>query len=333
MFDLKAIKYTQYGGQEVLQYVELDRPVPGRNDLLVKVHFGTVNRTDCATVRAKPWFMRLVTGLFKPKKEIPGTEFAGEVIEAGKEVTKFKVGDRVFGFNDTGLESWAEYLVISEEDHLGVIPEKIKIEEVANTLEGTHYGYNFINKVTMREGDRILVNGASGAIGSATLQILANMGAHVTAVCSTNNIELMKSLGAGQVIDYTLQDFTALDEEYNHIFDTVGKSSFSKCRKLIKEGGVYISSEMGKNSENVFYSLFTPLLSRLPGRFYRKKVVFPVPRNVTDTIQLVTKLVSEGKFKAVVDRTYNLQTVPDAFGYVERGEKTGSVLIGIVRVT
>ena len=308
---------------------EIERPHPKPSELLVKVHYSTVNRTDCATIRAKPWFMRLVTGLFNPKKKIPGTEFAGEVVAIGDEVHKFKAGDRVFGFNDIGLLSQAEYLIISQDDNLAIVPKDLSFEDVAGTIEGAHYGYNFINKVKIKEGDRILVNGASGAIGSATLQLLKHLGAHVTAVCSTKNLDLIKSLGADQVIDYTQEDFTKLKEEFDHIFDTVGKSSFSKCRHLLKKDGVYISSELGKNAENVFYSLFTPLLSKIPGRFYGKKVRFPYPKNVLETIELISQLMVSGKFRAITDRTYSLEQVPEAFSYVEKGQKTGSVIIRI----
>ena len=204
---MKAIVYTKYGPPDVLQLKEVEKPVPKDYEILLKVHATTVNRTDCATIRAKPFFMRIVTGLFKPKKPIPGTEFAGEIEAVGKSVSSLKVGDKVFGFDDQGTESHAQYLTI-EEDKVITIPENISYEQAAASSEGAHYAYNFINKVDLRKGQNVLVNGATGAIGSAAVQLLKYFEVNVTAVCATKNIELVKSLGANKIIDYTKDDFT-----------------------------------------------------------------------------------------------------------------------------
>lgn len=221
---MKAIIYTKYGSPDVLQLKEVEKPIPQDNEVLIKVHATTVNRTDCATVRAKPFFMRIVTGLFKPKKQIPGTEFAGEIEAVGKSISSLKVGDRVFGFDDEGLESYAQYMTIKE-DKVITIPKNISYKQAAPSFEGAHYAYNFINKVELKKGQNVLVNGATGAIGSAAVQLLKYFDINVTAVCATKNIELVKSLGANKVIDYTKDDFTKDEQKYDFVFDTVGKSS------------------------------------------------------------------------------------------------------------
>ncbi len=226
---MKAVVYTKYGPPDVLQLKEVEKPVPKDNEVLIKVHATTVNRTDCATIRAKPFFMRFATGLFKPKKQIPGTEFAGKIEAVGKSVSSYKVGDKVFGFDDQGSGSHAQYMTILEDKTLSIIPNNITYEEAAASTEGAHYAYNFINKVNLKKGQKILVNGATGAIGSAAVQLLKYFDINVTAVCDTKNIELVKSLGASKVIDFIKEDFTKDDEKYNFVFDTVGKSSFFKC--------------------------------------------------------------------------------------------------------
>lgn len=317
---MKAIVYTQYGTPNVLKLKELAKPTPRDNEVLIKVFATTVNRTDCATVRAKPFFMRLVTGIFKPKKAIPGTDFAGQIEAIGKGVTSFNVGDKVFGFDDNGLFSHAQYLAISAGKAILTIPENIDYVQAAASSEGAHYAYNFINKVEIKRGQRILVNGASGAIGSAAAQLLHALGVEVVAVCGTDNIELVKSFGAVRVIDYQQQDFTKEDEQYDHVFDTVGKSSFFKCRPLLKTGGAYISSELGAWSQNLFLAFIKPIIGS-------RKVLFPYPSDIKRSLRLVKKLTEEGKFKAVVDRTYPLEEFRAAYEYVETGQKIGNVVI------
>ncbi len=199
---MKASVNTKYGPPDVLQLLEVEKPDPKENEVLIQVYATTVNRTDCATLRAKPFFARLVTGLFKPKKSILGTEFAGKIESVGKDVTSFKVGDTVFGFDDSGLSSHAEYMTLLENNALATIPEEISYEQAAASFEGAHYALNFINKVDLKSGQRVLVNGTSGAIGSAMVQLLNYFEVDITAVCGTQNIALVKSLGAKNVIDY-----------------------------------------------------------------------------------------------------------------------------------
>ncbi len=321
---MKAVIYTQYGSPDVLQLKEIEKPVPKENEILVKIMATTVNRTDCANLSAKPFIMRFSLGLFKPKKQVLGTEFAGVIEELGKDVTAFQIGDRVFGFDDSGV--YAEYMSISSDKALTIIPEIFTFKQAAATIEGMHYAYNFINKVDLKKGNKVLVNGASGGIGTAAVQLLKYYEADITAVCNTKNIELVKSLGASRVIDYTKDDFTKDEDRYIFVFDTVGKSTFSKCKNILKPGGVYISSELGYMVQNLFYALITALFGSIPGQS-KKKVKFPYPPNIMRSILLVKKLIEEGKFKSVIDRTYPLEQIAKAFRYVEKGEKTGNVVI------
>jgi NADPH:quinone reductase-like Zn-dependent oxidoreductase len=322
---VKAAIYEKYGPPDVLQLKEVEKPTPRDNEILVKVHATTVNRTDNATIKAIPFFARLVTGLFKPKKQTPGTEFAGEIEAVGKNVSSLRVGDKVFGFDDQGSGSHAQYLTISE-DRAITIPKNITYEQAAASNEGAHYAYNFINKVNLKKGQNVLVNGATGAIGSAAVQLLKYFDVNVTAVCDTKNIELVKSLGANKVIDYTKEDFTKTDQKYNFVFDTVGKSSFFKCKQLLQPGGVYISSDLGYMAQNVFLPLITPIIKPLIGN---KKTVFPIPTDIRGSLLLIKKLIESGKFKAVIDRKYPLEQIVEAYRYVEKGQKTGNVVITV----
>ena len=325
---MKAMVYSQYGSPEVLHLKEIEKPIPGEDEILVKVKSTSVNRSDCAMLLAKPLIMRFGTGLFKHSNPILGTEFAGEIESIGKAVTTFRKGDRVFGFDDRGLSSYAEYLVSKEDLGLATIPNGITFEEAGACMEGAHYAYNFINKVDLQSGDKVLVNGASGGIGSAAVQLLKYYGAEITAVCATQSMELVKSLGASRVIDYTQEDFIRDQIKYDYVFDTVGKSSFGACKSLLNDGGVYISSELGKNSQNIFLSLASAIFGSLPGQS-GKQVKFPYPPNIKRSVLLIRKLIGEGKFKPVIDRTYSMKEIPDAFNYVLTGQKIGNVAISV----
>jgi len=321
-----AIVCTKYGPPDILKIKEVDKPIPRENEVLIKVHATTVNRTDTTMLRAKPFFIRLITGLFKPKKQIPGTEFAGEIETLGKNVTNFKVGDKVFGFSDMGSGSHAEYMTIKEDKALTTIPDIITYEQAAASIEGAHYAYNFINKVKIQAGQQVLVNGGTGGIGSAAVQLLKYFGVNITAVCNEENFELVKSLGAERLIDYTREDFTKDDQEYDFVFDMVGKSSFGKCKRLLKPGGVYISSDLGFMAQNIFLPFITPIIKPIIGN---KKTAFPRPTDTKGSVLLIKKLIEEGKFKAVIDRKYPLQQIVEAYKYVEKGQKIGNVVITV----
>jgi len=319
---MKAVICTKYGLPDVLKLREVEKPTPKDNEVLIKIHATTVNRTDCATLRAEPFFARLFTGIFKPKNPILGTEFAGKIEAVGKNVSSFKVGDKVFGFDDKGSGSHAQYMTIGEDKALTIIAKDITYEQAAASTEGAHYAYNFINKVNLKKGQKVLVNGATGGIGSAAVQFLKYFGANITAVCNTKDFELVKSLGADKVIDYTEEDFTKDNQQYNYIFDTVGKSSFGKCKPLLQPGGVYISSELGFMAQNIFFALITPIIGN-------KKVIFPLPTDCKGSILFIKKLIEKGKFKTVIDRKYPLEQIVEAYRYVEKGQKTGNVVITV----
>lgn len=322
---MRGVLWTRYGPPDLLQLKDLSKPVPGDSEVLVRIHATTVNRTDCATIRAKPFFMRIVTGLLKPGKHIPGSAYAGEIEAVGRDVASLVPGDRVFGFDDDVAGAHAQYLA-GREDRLLKMPDNVTPAVAAASIEGAHYAYNFINKVESIKGRKVLVNGATGAIGSAAVQLLKYFETDVTAVCSTEKIDLVKSLGADRVIDYRKSDFTRDNQQYDLVFDTVGKSSFFKCRRLLLSGGIYISSDLGFLAQNLYLPLITPLVKPLLGN---KKTVLPLPVDIKGSLQLVSKLMEQGKFEPVIDRTYPLEDIIEAYRYVEKGHKTGNVVVTV----
>jgi NADPH:quinone reductase-like Zn-dependent oxidoreductase len=317
---MQAAFRDQYCGPGGLTVRETPRPRRGANQVLVRVHATTVNRTDAAVLTGKPFIMRFFTGLFKPKSPVPGTDFAGEVVEKGE--TAFEIGDKVFGFNDQGLASQAEYMVISEKAAIAQMPAGIDFVTTAASLEAAHYAYNFLSKVKAEKGQRVMVNGATGGIGSALVQFLKHLGLEVTAVCGTQHVERIRSLGATRVIDYQTEDFTKLAEKFDYVFDAVGKSTFKKCKPLLKEKGIYISSELGPYCQNPFLALLTALF---PG----KKVKFPVPLDIPRSMRFISDLLVQGKFIPLIDRKYPLQQIAEAYAYVMTGQKIGNVVITI----
>jgi NADPH:quinone reductase-like Zn-dependent oxidoreductase len=317
---MKAAVRRYYGSPNQITIENIERPIPKDDEVLIKIYAATVNRTDCANLSAKPFIMRFVLGLFKPRKMILGTDFAGEVSSTGKNVTSFRSGDKVFGFNDTGSESQAEFIITSIE-HVFPIPDQIDYKRAAASLEGAHYAYSFIHKANIQSGQNILINGATGGIGSALLQFVRLYDVNITATCNTKNISLVRSLGADKIYDYTSEDFTNDNDTYDYIFDAVGKSTFGKCKSLLKEKGVYMSSELGPYSQNVFYPLWTSLSS--------KKVIFPIPYNKRKTIPYISNLLEDGKFRPVIDREYLFKDISKAYEYVMTEGKTGNVIIEI----
>ncbi|WP_299536199.1 NAD(P)-dependent alcohol dehydrogenase [Ulvibacterium sp.] len=317
---MKAAVRRSYGPPESIVIEDVEKPIPKDNEVLVRVKATTVNRTDCANLRAVPFVMRFVLGFRKPKKIILGTDFAGDVVAIGKDVKSFHIGDRVFGFDDIGVQSQAEYLVLPENGSLFPIPDSIGYKPAAAGLEGAHYAYTFVHKVSIQSGHSILINGATGAIGSALIQFVRQYNVHLTATCNTKNMELVKSLGADKIYDYTREDFTKDTEKYDFVFDAVGKSTFGKCRPMLKRGGVYISSELGPYAQNVGFALLTPILGK-------KKVIFPIPYPTPETIPYIMDRLTTKKFSPVIDREYPLQEISQAYTYVLTGEKTGNVII------
>jgi len=325
---MKAIVYTQYGPPDVLQLKEVDKPVPKPNEVLVKIHATTVNRTDCGFLRAKPFIVRFFSGLTKPKNTILGTEFAGEIEAIGNNVTTFSVGDRVFGFSGETFGAHAEYIAVSEESPISVMPQNSTYEDAAPGSESVHYAWNDIRKANVKSGQQVLIYGATGAIGTAAVQLVKYLGAHITAVCNTKNVELVKSIGADNVIDYMNEDFTKCGQTFNFIFDAVGKSSYGACKNLLKPGGIYCSTDLGPFAQNPLLALWTSLFGSLPGHA-RKKVIFPIPKNSKKDLNFFKELIESGKLKPVIDRRYPLEQVAEAFRYVELEEKTGNVIITV----
>jgi NADPH:quinone reductase-like Zn-dependent oxidoreductase len=319
---MKAVVYTKYGPPEVAKLTEVDKPVPGENEILVKVIASTVNRTDSGFRSAQYFISRFWSGLFKPKYPILGCEFAGVIEETGKGVSSFKKGDKVFGYNDKTCGGHGEYLTIAEDDAVTFLPTNLSFDEAAPITEGAHYALCDIRAAKVKSGQHVLVYGATGAIGSAAVQLLKYFGATVTAVCNTQNVELIRSLGADKVVDYMTEDFTKTDARFDFIFDAVGKTSFGKCKRLLKKKGTYISTELGKNSENIFLALITPV-------FGGRKVLFPVPTIDKEDVIFLKELVEKGSYKPVIDRHYTLEQITEAYKYVESGQKTGNVVIKI----
>ena len=317
---MRAAIHTQYGPPEVVKIRNVETPTLKANEVLIKVHASTVNRTDCGFRSAEYFVSRFFSGLFKPKFKTLGCEFAGEIVAIGNAVALYKIGDKVFGFNDFHFGGHAEYMTIAEHETFTIMPQNTTYEQAAPITEGAHYALNDIRAAKITPGKKVLVNGATGAIGSAAVQLLKHFGATVTAVCDTKNVELIKSLGADVVIDYLKEDFTKLDETFDFIFDAVGKSSFGRCKPLLKENSIYISTEFGKNGENLYLALLTPLFSR-------KKLLFPIPKLRKEDVIFLKELVETSKFKPVIDRHYRLKDIVEAYKYVETGQKIGNVVI------
>lgn len=319
---MKAAIYKKYGPPEVVHLMEVATPIPADNELLIQVYASTANRTDAGFRSAEYIVSRFWSGLFRPKVPILGSEFSGVVVETGRAVTNFKKGDKVFGFNDVSFGGHAEYLTIDENKAVTSIPSNFDIYQSAAIAEGAHYALCNIRASGIQQGQKALVYGATGAIGSAAVQLLKYFGVWVTAVCNTPNVELVKKLGADEVIDYQTQEFTRTPNRFELIFDAVGKSSFNQCKPLLTSKGMYVSTELGKNGENIFYALITPL-------FRDKKVIFPIPVSRKEDLEFLKNRVENNEFKPVIDSEYTLDQIVEAYRYVETGQKTGNVIVKI----
>ncbi len=312
--------HTRYGPPEVVQIHDVPIPTTKDNELLVRVHATTVNRTDCGYRRAKPFILRAFTGLTKPRRTVLGTEFAGVVSAVGGRVTSFQVGDRVFGYCEGRFGAHAEYMAIAENGLLATIPSEMSFEAAAPATEGSHYALAFLRTARVRSGQDVLVYGATGGIGSAAVQLVKALGASVTAVCAGAHSDLVKDLGADRVVDYTATDFTKDPQRYDAVMDAVGKSTFGRCKPLLKPNGIYLSSELGPFGQNLLLPLVTSLR---PGR----KVKFPFPKDDPGMARHIKELMESGAFKPVVDRQYPLDQMVEAYRYVESGQKIGNVVI------
>ena len=311
---MRPVVHDRYGPPDVLRVDEVERPVPAENEVLVRIHATTVNRTDCHIRAAKPFIWRFFAGLLRPKRKILGMELAGEVESVGAAVTEFEVGDRVFGIR-TGAN--AEFVRIRENGVLAHMPANMTFEEAAAVCDGACSALSCLRNADVREGKRILVYGASGSIGSAAVQLSKHFGAHVTAVCNTKNVDLVRSLGADEVIDYLHEDFTKNGKTYDVIFDAVGKHSFRRSRRSLNRGGIYIATD---GFRNIFLALWTRWIGD-------KRARLGIARYKKQDVLLLKELIEAGEYRAVIDRRYAVKDVVEATKYVETGQKTGNVVL------
>ncbi|KOF04407.1 Zn-dependent oxidoreductase [Roseivirga seohaensis subsp. aquiponti] len=324
---MKAIEYHNYGSPEVLQIVEREIPTPKDNEILVKIFATTVTATETTFRQGKPYFSRLFTGLRKPKIKTLGEELAGEIIETGKAVTLFKKGDRIFGTAGPTFGANAEYITLPEDAVIVPLPSNLNYEESASTCDGFLTALPFLRDTgKIKKGEKVLIYGASGSVGSSAIQVAKYYGAEVTGVCSTTNLELVSSLGADHVIDYKNEDFTKNGQQYDIIFDAVGKIKYSKAKKALTKEGRFLEAGIGFNV--LGHVLITAL-------FGKKKALIATtglrpPAERTKDLHLLKSLLEEGRIKPVIDKTYTFSNIAEAHRYVDLGHKKGNVVIRMV---
>ena len=321
---MKAIVYTKYGSPDVLQLKEIEKPTPKDNELLIRVYATTVTATDCTFRKGDQLSARSFTGLTRPKNTILGDVLAGKIEAVGKDVKSFKPGDEVFGSTGAGFGAYAEYICLPEDGALAIKPANLTYEEAAAVYDGVLTALPFLrDKGKIQSGQKVLINGASGSIGTAAVQLARVFGADVTGVCSTANVDLVKSLGADQVIDYTQEDFTKSGQTWDIIFDTVGKSSFSRCKSALTPKGIYLSTVL------TLTILVQTLWTSMAGS---KKATITFaglrsPSEKAEDLIFLKELVEAGKIKPVIDRRYPLEQTAEAHRYVDTGHKKGNVVI------
>jgi NADPH:quinone reductase-like Zn-dependent oxidoreductase len=318
---MKAAIVTRYGPPEVVQVRQAPKPAPKAGEILVRVHATTVNRTDCGELRPHPFFARAFYGLTRPRRTIFGLDFAGEVEAVGAGAMSFKPGDRVFGMcpsRSNGAQ--AEYVCVPE-GVVAAMPAGARFDEAA-VCEGAFYANAVLKKIELEPGHKILIYGASGAIGTAMVQLAKASDAEVTAVVATRHLELVKSLGADRAVDYTAEDFTRIGETFDFVVDAVGKTSFFRCRKLLEPDGTFAATDLGPWGQNLILVVWSSITRS-------KRVVIPAPRRIGGFVAFLKSLMEAGHFRAVVDRQYPLDAIADAYRYVETGEKTGIVVIDV----
>lgn len=316
---MRAAVNTRYGGPEVVRIRQMPMPAPGSTDVLVRVYASTVSRTDAEMLRAHPFFSRALTGLRRPKHPIRGMDFAGEVAAVGADVSAFGPGDRVFGLapNDSG--GHAEYLCVPAGGSIAVLPPGIGYTD-AVVGEGALYANTYLDAIRLRPGQSILIYGASGAIGTAAVQLAKAAGATVTAVVATRHLDLARALGADDVIDYTTADFTRVGRTFDFVLDAVGKVSYFRCRPLLGPRGVFGSADLGPWASHVFLAGWGALTGR-------RRCIFPIPRSSQRFVEFLAARMAAGEVRAVIDRTYPLEAIVEAYRYVNTGQKTGIVVL------
>jgi len=319
---MKAIVFTKYGSPDVLQVREVVKPAPKDKDVLIKIYATSVTSGDCRMRKADPFAIRFFNGLTRPKKTtVLGNEFSGEIEEVGKDVKLFRKGDKVFGQTGMGLGANAEYICLPEDGTIAIKPVNITHKEAATIPFGGSTALHFLRKANIRSGQKILIYGASGSLGTAAIQLARYFETEVTGVCSTANVELVKSLGAGKVIDYTKEDFTKSGGNYDIIFDTTGKSPFSGCVKSLTENGIYLRAVHMSISSNV-RGLWTSMTSS-------RKIIGGVATELKENLIFLRELIEAGKLKPVIDRSYPFEQIAEAHRYVDQGHKKGNVAVTI----
>jgi len=317
---MKAIELSKYGAPENLQIKELEKPVPKDNEVLIKVHATTVTSGDARMRRADPFVIRLIFGFKKPRKPILGVVVAGEIEAAGKTVSTFQTGDQVFGSTGMNFGAHAEYVCVPEDAVLALKPDNMSYEEAAAIPFGATASMHFLRLANIQKGQKVLINGASGALGTMAVQLAKNKGAEISAVCSASNFALVKSLGADHLIDYTREDFSRNGIAYDVIFDTVGKISLWKALGSLTKKGQLLMASAG---------LGTMLVGSLASLFSSKKIVSGVIKETKEDLTYFKQEIEEGKLKAVIDKTYSLEDLAEAHSYVDLGHKKGNVVIAV----
>lgn len=318
---MKAAVYTQYGPPEVLQLKELAKPGLKDNEILVKIHATAVTSADSRLRKADPFAVRFIFGLFKPKKPVLGGVLSGTIEAVGKNVQKFKVGDQVFGSAFPNFGAYAEYVCLPETGPLAIKPGNMSHEEAAALPFGGMTALHFLRKANIRPGQKVLIYGASGAVGTAAVQIAKSFGADVTGVCSTANLEMVKTLGADNVIDYTKTDFSKNGEQYDVVYETLNKAPFSSCIAVLKKDGMLILG--AAMLAGMLRGAWTSVTSK-------QKVVAGVAVETAEGVSFLQKLAEEGKLKAVIDKKYTLEQIAEAHEYVDKGHKKGNVVIKLI---
>lgn len=319
---MDAWAYHRYGPPEVVQRMQLPIPKPGAKEILIRVQATTVNRTDTGFRSAEYVVSRLFSGILKPKYPVLGCEFAGEVVATGERVHRFKVGDKVFGFDDQRFGAHAQYLCTPAEGAVALIPQGWSYTEAAPLTEGIHYAWCDLKAAGIGVRDRVLINGATGAIGSAAVQLAASLGATVTAICTTQYIDRVRQLGAHTVIDRTTTDFRTVPGPYELVFDAVGKSRFKHCRHLLTQNGSYISTEPGVRGENIFLAIMSGL-RRGP------RVRFPIPTISQADVEHFRAMAQAGTLRPLIDRVVGFEDPVGVHRYAGSGEKIGNVVVRV----
>jgi NADPH:quinone reductase-like Zn-dependent oxidoreductase len=321
---MRASVHTRYGPAEVQQLRNIERPTPQAGELLIRVVSTTVNRSDTGYRSGKPYVVRFFSGVRRPKITTLGSEFAGVVEAVGVDVTEFGVGDEVFGLSPASFGAHAEYMRVSESGAIARKPGNVTFDEAAAVCDGMLLGLMLLRKANPQPGQRVLIYGASGSIGTAAVQLAQQFGVHVTAVCGTPNVELVRSLGAHEVIDYLCDDFTKQSETYDVVIDAVGKEKFRRVRRVLAERGVMVETDLGFIWQNVWLAAISKFV-------LRKKLLFPIPdypKSKPD-IGRLRDLLESGEYRAVIDRRYPLDEIVEATRYVETQQKVGNVVINV----